>query len=181
MSNTHPTVSATPAAPGALSLERLMRVVQRLIVPMLTLFFIAFSLFYAGAAIIELLTPILNQGDVLEGLIKGLNMGVVALAVYELAQIVYEEYETIGPRDARVARIRRGIIRFVSVTCTALVLESLIMVIKYSQKDLAGFLYYPVAIIAAAALLLVSLGAFARLTNGVSSMDETGSEATERA
>lgn len=80
-----------------------------------------------------------------------------------------------------MARIRRGIIRFVSVTCTALVLESLIMVIKYSQKDLAGFLYYPVAIIVAAALLLVSLGAFARLTSGVPGVDEPEAAATERA
>lgn len=98
--NTPPTVAATPARSGPLSLDRLMRAVQRLIVPMLTLFFIAFSLFYAGAAIIELLAPILSQGDVLEGLIKGLNMGVVALAVYELAQIVDEEYEAISPGTA---------------------------------------------------------------------------------
>jgi len=39
------------------------------------------------------------------------------------------------------------------------------MVIKYSQKDLAGFLYYPVAIIVAAALLLMSLGVFTKLTD----------------
>ena len=41
------------------------------------------------------------------------------------------------------------------------------MVIKYSQKDLAGFLYYPVAIIAAAALLLMALGIFTRLSAGI--------------
>ena len=57
---------------------------------------------------------------------------------------------------------RRGLIRFVSVVRTALVLESLIMVIKYNQKDLAGFLYYPVAIITGAALLLIALGVFAK-------------------
>lgn len=156
-------VDANPDA-RLLSLQTIMHGVQRVIVPMLTLVFIVFTLFYAGAAIFELLTPILSGGDVIEGLIKGLNMGVVALAVYELAQIVYEEYEAVEPQDGRVERMRRGIIRFVSVTCTALVLEALMMVIKYSQKDLAGFLYYPVAIIAAAALLLVSLGVFTRLT-----------------
>jgi hypothetical protein len=149
-----------------------MRAVQRLIVPMLTLFFLAFTFFYAGAAIIEFVSPILNQGNVVEGLIKGLNMCVVAFAVYELAQIVYEEYETSGMPSGRVARMRRGIIRFVSVTCTALVLEALMMVIKYSQQDLAGFLYYPVAIIAAAALLLIALGGYTRLTQGIPECDE---------
>ena len=151
-----------------LTMRTLMRAVERIIVPMLTLFFLGFTLLYAGAAVIEFWSPILSNGDMIEGLVKGLHMGVVALAVYELAQIVHEEYEAIEPQanapDNMVARIRRGLIRFVSVVCTALVLEALIMVIKYSQKDLAGFLYYPVAIIAAAALLLVALGVFTHLT-----------------
>jgi hypothetical protein len=37
-------------------------------------------------------------------------------------------------------------------------------VIKYSQKDLAGYLFYPAAIIVSAALLLIALAVFARLT-----------------
>ena len=39
-------------------------------------------------------------------------------------------------------------------------LEGLIMIIKYSQLDLAGNLYYPVAIIVSTALLLAALGLF---------------------
>ena len=38
------------------------------------------------------------------------------------------------------------------------------MVIKYSQLELAGNLYYPVAIIASTALLLTALGLFIYLT-----------------
>jgi len=41
----------------------------------------------------------------------------------------------------------------------------LTMVIKYSQMELAGNLSYPVAIIASASLLLLSLGGFLKLTN----------------
>jgi len=40
-------------------------------------------------------------------------------------------------------------------------------VIKYSQLDLAGNLGYPVAIIASASLLLLSLGGFLRLTANI--------------
>ena len=39
------------------------------------------------------------------------------------------------------------------------------MIIKYSQLELAGNLYYPVAIIIAASLLLMSLGVFLRFSN----------------
>jgi len=125
-----------------LRIQGLIDFTRRLIVPMFTLFFLAFALLYAGAAMIEFLRPIIESGDLVEGLIKGLHMGVVALAVYELSQIIYEEYDATDDRDGMVERIRRGIIRFVSVVCTALVLEALIMVIKYSQKDLAG-VYLP--------------------------------------
>jgi hypothetical protein len=164
MNDANPAVcSAKPEI--RLPLQAIMRAMQRILIPMLTLFFVVFTLLYAGAAVVAFIMPIVTDGDVIEGLVKGLHLGVVALAVYELSQIVYEEYETVGPHDERVTRIRRGMIRFVSVVCTALVLESLIMVIKYSQKDLAGFLIYPVAIIAGAALLLVSLGVFTRLTH----------------
>ena len=90
--------------------------------------------------------------------------GVVALAVYELAQIVHQEYDQDNLSQDIMERIRRGVARFGSVVFVALVLESLIMVIKYSQQDLAGFLYYPAAIIAGAGFLLIALGLFVRLT-----------------
>jgi hypothetical protein len=45
------------------------------------------------------------------------------------------------------------------------------MVIKYSQQDLAGFLYYPVAIIASASFLLMSLGVFIKLSSSVTLED----------
>src|SRR5437868_357087 len=140
------------------SLDQFILLIGRVMVPAFTFFFLAFTLLYAGAAVVEFLRPILDNGDFLDGLVKGLHMGVVALAVYELAQIVYEEYDALGAPETVVPRIRRGIFRFVCVVCTALVLESLIMVIKYNQKDLAGFLMYPVALIAAAAGLLIALG-----------------------
>ncbi len=145
-------------------LQRLITQISRILVPMFTLFFLMFALFYVGNAAVEFFRPILDAGDLNEGLVKGLHMGVVAMAVYELAQIIYQEYDPTESNDGIIRRMRRGIIRFVSVVCTALVLESLILVIKYSQKDLAGFLYYPVAIIIAAAALLMALGVFTKLS-----------------
>jgi hypothetical protein len=154
-------------APNRQVLDQIIQRMRRVLVPAFTFFFLAFALLYAGGAMFQFLRPIVDDGDLLEGLVNGLHMGVVALAVHELAQIVYQEYDELGPAQRIVARIRRGLIRFVSVVCTALVLEALIMVIKYSQKDLAGFLYYPVAIIASAAVLLMALGVFTRLSTGV--------------
>lgn len=147
------------------TLENMITWVPRFLVPLFSAFFLTFAMLYAGAAIVEFVRPIIHDGDLVGGLVKGLHMGVVALAVYELAQVIHQEYDKgIEPADV-IRRIRRGITRFSSVVFVALVLESLIMVIKYSQQDLAGFLYYPVAIIASAALLLMSLGVFIKLSS----------------
>lgn len=146
-------------------LMALIQAVPRLLVPMFALFFLSFALLYAFSAVIEFVKPILNDGDLIGGLVKGLHMGVVALAVYELAQVVHQEYDMSGKPTDAVLRIRRGVTRFGSIVFVALVLESLIMVIKYSQQDLASFLYYPVAIIASASLLLMSLGVFIKLSS----------------
>jgi len=144
--------------------ERLLISVPRMLIPMFALFFLAFALLYAGSAVIEFVRPILESGDIVGGLVKGLHMGVVALPVYELALIVNQEYDQNEKPDEAVKRIHRGVIRFASVVFVALILESLIMVIKYSQQDLAGFLYYPVAIITSSSVLLVALGVYSKLS-----------------
>jgi hypothetical protein len=158
-------------------LVALIQAVPRLLVPMFALFFLTFALLYASSAIIEFVKPILNDGDLIGGLVKGLHMGVVALAVYELAQVVHQEYDMSGKPTDAVRRIRRGVTRFASIVFVALVLESLIMVIKYSQQDLAGFLYYPVAIIASASFLLIALGVFIKLSG--SALDDGRDSACE--
>ena len=163
-----------------LTLDRLITSVEQIVVPSFALFFLVFALLYAASAMHQFLKPIVANGDVVEGLVKGLHMGVVALAVYELSQIVYQEYDHPGDREDSTLRMRRGIIRFVSVVCVALVLEALIMVIKYSQMDLAGFLYYPVAIIASTAVLLIALGAFTHLTRDSLPVSRTGDYGTRQ-
>ncbi len=149
-------------------LTGIIQSVPRVLVPLFALFFLSFALLYASSAIVEFIKPILSDGDLTGGLVKGLHMGVVALAVYELAQVVHQEYDKSGKPSDAVWRIRRGVTRFASIVFVALVLESLIMVIKYSQQDLAGFLYYPVAIIASASLLLMSLGVLIKLSGPIS-------------
>ncbi len=96
--------------------------------------------------------------------LRGINIGIIALAVFELALVINREYSGIEEREGAIENLRRTIPRFIGTVCIALALEGLIMVIKYSQLELAGNLYYPVAIISSTALLLASLGIFICLT-----------------
>ncbi len=99
-----------------------------------------------------------------EAILKAINTAIVGLAIFELGLVVNKEYAGKDDDHHIVIVLRRTLPRFVSIVCIALVLEGLLMVIKYSQLDLAGNLYYPVAIITSAALLLAALGIFLRLS-----------------
>ncbi len=108
-----------------------------------------------------------SDGDMVTLVIKVINTLVIALAMYELGLGVGKEYAAEEAGENIFQNIRRTITRFVGTVCIALVLEALIMIIKYSQLDLAGNLYYPVAILVACAFLLLALGAFLALTRQV--------------
>lgn len=128
-----------------------------------------FALLFFGLSAAILATAL---GVALERLVKGeevtqvmigvVNTSVIAIAVYELAMVITQEYGSESRHDV-VVMLKRTLPRFVGTVCVALSLEGLIMVIKYSQLDMAGNLYYPVAIIISAAVLLAALGVFLKL------------------
>ncbi|MGR6874153.1 hypothetical protein ACU6U9_18015 [Pseudomonas sp. HK3] len=124
--------------------------------------------FYILAASILLSTigvafeEIVSGGDITQIIIKVINGSVIAIAVFELAMVIGKEYGQEADHDV-IIMLRRTLPRFIGTVCVALSLEGLIMVIKYSQLDLAGNLYYPVAILVSAALLLMALGVFLKL------------------
>jgi hypothetical protein len=124
--------------------------------------------FYMLAASILLSTIGDAFGQLIKGeettqvIIKVINGSVIAIAVFELAMVIGQEYGQEADHDV-IIMLRRTLPRFIGTVCVALSLEGLIMVIKYSQLDLAGNLYYPVAILISAAMLLMALGVFLKL------------------
>ena len=135
---------------------------------MLALMFFVLFITLAGSlgvlAIIQFVDAFGASEGLISGIIKSLNTAVISLATFELAVGINKEYTTDDDGADVFAAVRRSITRFVAVVCIALVLEGLIMVIKYSQLDLAGNLYYPVAIVISASFLLLALGGFLRMT-----------------
>ena len=98
------------------------------------------------------------------GVVESINTTIISLAIFELGIGISKEYAVAEDEENIFQVIRRTITRFVGTVCIALVLESLIMIIKYSQLDLAGNLYYPVAILTGTSVLLLSLGVFLHFT-----------------
>jgi hypothetical protein len=129
--------------------------------------FLGLSLFLMVLAGYDFVNALLSGGqDVIAVVVKSINVLIISLAVFELGIGVGKEYAGVHHDENIYLIIRRTMTRFVGTACIALVLEALIMVIKYSQLDLAGNLFYPVGIILGASGLLMALGVFLRLTQG---------------
>lgn len=136
---------------------------RALLAILFSMLFMVLSISFAALAVKEFLAAISSLSSLTTGLVASINAAVISLAAFELGFNVGKEYIQESDEDI-FAAVRRSIARFVGVVCIALVLEGLIMVIKYSQLELAGNLGYPVAIIGSASLLLVALGLFLFLT-----------------
>jgi len=143
--------------------------VRFIMAKLFTFIFLGMALAMIFSLAQSVISSILIGEDITQIFLSGINTGIIALAVFELALVINREYSEAEEEGDAVESLRRTIPRFIGTVCIALSLEGLIMVIKYSQLDLAGNLYYPVAIISSTALLLASLGAFLFLTRKVSS------------
>lgn len=132
---------------------------------LLTLIFLGLAFTIIVSLLNTIVQGLINETELVEIFLSSVNTGIIALAVFELALVIHKEYSGHPDGDDNaVASLRRTLPRFIGTVCVALSLEGLIMVIKYSQLELAGNLYYPVAIITSTALLLSSLGLFLYLT-----------------
>ncbi|MDE2616306.1 MAG: hypothetical protein KGL73_04690 [Burkholderiales bacterium] len=136
--------------------------IQKVFAKGFTFLFLAISATILLSTLGTAVGQLLHGEDITQIVIKIVNAGVIAMAVFELAMVISKEYGEEEGHDV-IVMLRRTLPRFIGTVCVALSLEGLIMVIKYSQLELAGNLHYPVAIIVSAALLLTALGAFLRL------------------
>ena len=129
--------------------------------------FHALALILVAVTLYQFLNTVLQpDGEVINAAVKSINTLVISLAMFELGVGISKEYVPTHGEGNIFFNIRRTITRFVGTVCIALVLEALIMIIKYSQLDLAGNLYYPVGILIGGSVLLSSLGLFLWLTRG---------------
>lgn len=129
--------------------------------------FHALSILLAMLASYNLIDFALNpEGEFMSAVVKSINTFVISLAMFELGAGISKEYSSAEDDENIYLNVRRTITRFVGTVCIALVLEALIMIIKYSQLELAGNLFYPVGILFGGSFLLIALGIFLWLTKG---------------
>ena len=123
--------------------------------------FIIFSISIMVNMLVETALSINETNNFLGLLLKSISQAIVALAVLELAIVVYTEYATTDEVQADIhQRLLVTIPRFIATISIALALEGLVMVIKYSNNTFYGNDYFPILTVVSAGFLLTALAAF---------------------
>jgi hypothetical protein len=150
-----------------LGYRALSHVGKQLMVRVFTVLFYSLSALLVISGVFHFFTDVIaGERSFMSMTVNVVNSLIIGLAMFELGAGISKEYTESDQEENVFTNIRRTITRFLGTVCIALVLESLIMIIKYSQLDLAGNLMYPVAILGGASVLLISLGGFLALTRG---------------
>jgi hypothetical protein len=140
--------------------------IRNLFAKLFSVIFLGLALAIIGSLVMSVVSSISAGEDFMDIFLSSINTGIIALAVFELALVINKEYSrNENDKENAIESLRRTLPTFIGTVCVALSLEGLIMVIKYSQLELAGNLVYPVAIITSTAFLLIALAVFIRLTD----------------
>jgi hypothetical protein len=122
-----------------------------------------------------LLWDSVQPGDIdfnvrLDGVLDALAIVTVALAALELGETILEEEVQREAQMSAPTRVRRFLSRFMVVLVVALVIESLVLVFKFSHSAPENLPYAAMTGFAAAALI-VAWGVFVRLNRSAEELE----------
>ena len=115
-----------------------------------------------------------------DAILDVLGYVIVAIAVFDVAKYIFEDEVRRGNEKRSAAEARRSLTKFLSTIVIALFLEALVVVFKTAREDVA-LLIYPTALLVAAVVVLVGLGAFQRFSAAVEEKVGVEDEAADRA
>jgi len=144
--------------------ERSILRLEKFLAIVFSAFFILASVVAFGFGLVQALGAFVGSERSIEPLMSSIALVAVAVAVMELgATILSEELARTDPKR-EAGEIRRTLSRFLYIVITALSIEGLLMVFKYSLRDQPSSLLYAAAVIVAPAILLIAIAVYNRLS-----------------
>lgn len=141
-----------------MDLNRLMELLSRFAFATASLLLMAMSLALVVFGCIEVIA-VGAWRDASDALLRAIGYLVIAMAVFDVAKYFIEE-EVIRGREMRsAAEARRSLTKFISTISIAVFIEGLVIVFRTSKDDLTQ-MPYPIALLAAAILIVVGLGVY---------------------
>jgi hypothetical protein len=123
-----------------------------------------FAVVLLGIAGYRLVIAAARDWNVLHQTLECIGLVTIAIAVFEVGKFMVEE-ELVRERQLRsVLEARRSLTKFLTIVIITLSLEGLVLVFETKLERIAD-LIYPTALLTVAALAVVAMGVFQRLTS----------------
>jgi hypothetical protein len=144
--------------------ERLFSRFKRVIYSVAALALVLISIAMIAAAGLDILSSLEAGRALKQSLLDGIGLVVVSLAVFDVAKYLMEE-EVLRDRELRsAAEARETLTKFMVVIVIALTLEALVFVLGAPSRDLS-LLVFPAVLFGVAAVMVVALGVYLRLSS----------------
>jgi hypothetical protein len=105
-------------------------------------------------------------GTPLDALLDAVGLIIIAMAVGDVGKSLYEE-EIIRERElASAIEARQNLTKFMVIICIAVALEGVVHILRAADEEIAALLP-PVLLVLSAAVLMVALGLYQKLSGPV--------------
>lgn len=146
--------------------QRVFSIFKRVIYSFAALALVAISIALIAGAGLDIWDSVEAGNAFKSSLLDGIGLVVVALAVFDVGKYLMEE-EVLRDRELRSASEARGTLtKFIVVIVIALNLEALVFVLGAANEELS-LLVFPAILFAVAAIMVVALAIYLRLSSQV--------------
>lgn len=116
-------------------------------------------------AIFDIWTSLHDKTVLVTALLDAIGLIVIGMAVFDVSKFLLEEEVLEGHITKTNVTQRTTLIKFLTIIIIAILLESLVYLFAAAKKDIS-LLVYPTLLILVAALFIIGLGVYQKLTQG---------------
>ncbi len=136
---------------------------SKLVYVLFCLSLVLISITMMGVAIHDIWLGLHEKIKLVTALLDAIGFIVIAMAVFDVAKFLLEE-EILKNRELGTAKeARETLTKFLVIISIAVSLEALVFIFDAAKKDISN-LIYPTFLLISAALLVISLGAYQKLS-----------------
>lgn len=148
-------------------MQQIILRLEQFLATIFALFFILVSVIIFGFGLVRAGEAFIGPKTGVDSLFTAVALVAVAVAVLELgATILAEEMARSNPKR-ETDEIRRNLSRFLNIIITALAIEGLLMVFKYSLGEEPMLLMYASGVLIATSILLLAIAVYNRFSVAV--------------
>jgi hypothetical protein len=144
-------------------MDRIFRVVSMAVHLVAALALTLLSCAFIVEAVYQTTVVVITGAGPVAAMLDAVSLVIIALAVFDVAKFLVEE-EISRDKEMRSAReARQTLTKFMTIVIIVLSLEGIVYVFEAGKENITN-LVYPVLLLAVVLLMVVSLGAYHRLT-----------------